>query len=238
MAVYEYNTRIRYSEIDSSGFLSPVALIDLFQNGSTFQSEDMGLGVDFLFENKRAWVLTCWQICINRLPKIGEHVTIRTWSYGIKLSLGSRNFELVDSNGERLAYANSLWAYVDTESGALVRVPQDIVEAYGKSPQIEMKCAPRKIELPNDMEKKDDFEVKYYFIDTNNHMNNEKYVLAAMEYIPEGFVIGEIRAEYKSPALLHDIVTPMVKVDDNTVTVALYDKDGNKYAAIQFLGKE
>ena len=39
--MYQYQTRIRYSELDESGHLRPEALLDYFQDCSTFQSEDL-----------------------------------------------------------------------------------------------------------------------------------------------------------------------------------------------------
>ena len=35
--MYQYQTRIRYSELDESGHLKPEALLDYFQDCSTFQ---------------------------------------------------------------------------------------------------------------------------------------------------------------------------------------------------------
>ena len=46
--MYQYQTRIRYSELDESGHLKPEALLDYFQDCSTFQSEDLGIGIEYL----------------------------------------------------------------------------------------------------------------------------------------------------------------------------------------------
>ena len=48
--MYQYQTRIRYSELDESGHLKPEALLDYFQDCSTFQSEDLGIGIGYLKE--------------------------------------------------------------------------------------------------------------------------------------------------------------------------------------------
>ena len=40
--MYEFNSRVRYSEIDHHGTLTLPALINYFQDCSTFQSEDCG----------------------------------------------------------------------------------------------------------------------------------------------------------------------------------------------------
>ena len=55
--MYEFNSRVRYSEIDHHGTLTLPALINYFQDCSTFQSEDMGLGTEVLKAEKRAWIL-------------------------------------------------------------------------------------------------------------------------------------------------------------------------------------
>lgn len=234
MATYEFETIIRYSEIDSLGYLTPSALIDLFQTTSTYQSEELGYGVEYLKENHRAWVLSYWQICIDKLPRFKDKVYVQTWSSGIRSALGNRNFVILDADRNILSYANSLWVYIDTENAHPMKPPAEMVEAYGCEPPLEMEVLSRKITLPCDMQTKDDFIVKHYFIDTNNHMNNAKYILTAMEYIPNGLQIKGIRAEYKKQALLGEILTPHVKIDGNTITVVTYDSNGNHNATIQF----
>ena len=67
--VYEFDSRVRYSEVDSQGKLTWLALMDYFQDCSVFQSESLGIGVDYLAENHQAWVLTSWQIVLNAMPK-------------------------------------------------------------------------------------------------------------------------------------------------------------------------
>jgi len=235
MAVYEYKTEIRYSEIDANGHLSPVALLDLFQNCSTFHSESLGLGVDYLKKRHRAWVLSSWQVVMNKMPYFAEKVTVKTWSYGIKYTLGFRNFVLENESGEVLCYANSLWAYVDTNTLAPVKCPAEEADKYGAEPAYPMKASARKIVVPDVLIKEPDFDVKYYFIDTNKHMNNSKYVLAAMEYLPDDFNISEIRVEYKKSATLHDTIHPYTQNIDNTFYVVMKDDDSNIYATVQFL---
>lgn len=235
MAVYQYDTVIRYSEVDSNGYLTPVALLDLFQNCTLFHSESIGHGVEYLKEKHCAWVLSSWQICMESLPKFGEKVSVKTWSYGIKYTLGFRNFALINEEGQMICYANSIWAYIDTETLSPVKCPEEEVLKYGYDEPLEMKKAPRKIAVPEHLDEKDEFEVKYYFIDTNNHMNNGKYVLAAMEYLPSDFKVSEIRAEYKKSAVIHDIIYPYTNCEDNVFTVVMKDKEGNIYAIVQFL---
>ena len=170
--MYQFTSRVRYSEINSDGSLSWVALLDYFQDSSIFHSEELDLSVDYLRENHMAWVLSSWQICVNRLPKLAEEIVIQTWPYEMKGFYGFRNFCLNDKMGNRLAYANSIWVLMDTLTGHPIKVPQDMCEKYGTNPPIPMESKGRKIRVPEIYEEKEPLVVPSFFIDTNHHMNN------------------------------------------------------------------
>ncbi|MCR5743325.1 MAG: acyl-[acyl-carrier-protein] thioesterase [Lachnospiraceae bacterium] len=235
MAIYEYTARVRYNEVDERSSLSDTALLDLLQNCSTFQCEDMGIGVEYYKEIGRAWVLSAWQIAIDRRPKLGETLRIQTWSTGIKRALGSRNYRVIDAEGQTVVSAYSLWAYIDTSTMLMAECPQNEIDLYGISEALPMKVLPRRIKLMEDMTAQEPIEVKYYFIDTNHHMNNAKYVMAAEEFLPEGFETKTIRVEYIKSARLGDVIYPRTHVSDEAVTVCMADEEGNTYATVQFL---
>ena len=90
--IYEWKSRVRYSETGEDGRLSLTGLINYFQDCSTFQSEEIGLGWKYLNERKRAWVLSSWQIELKRLPAMGENIAVRTWAHSFKGFYGGRNF--------------------------------------------------------------------------------------------------------------------------------------------------
>lgn len=232
---YEFDSRIRYSEVDSEEKLTWLALMDYFQDCSVFQSEQLQIGVDYLAEHHQAWVLTSWQICLNRMPKLTDQVTTQTWAYEMKGFYGYRNFSMNDENGERLAYANSIWALMDTQTGRPIKVPEEMAALYGMEPQIPMECDGRKIALPKECEAKDAFAVPAYFMDTNHHMNNSHYVEVALGYVAETFEIGQIRVEYRKAALCGDTMIPKVTVEEDKITVVLADPDEKPYAIVEFL---
>lgn len=83
-------------------------------------------------------------------------------------------------------------------------------------------------------EEKDSLVVPSYFIDTNHHMNNTRYVQVAMEYVPKEFRTMEVRVEYKKAAMCRDVIVPHVTIEDPRVTVALCAPDGQPYAVVVF----
>ena len=56
--MYDFKSRVRYSEVNSERQLTLPALIDYLQNCCTFQSEDMNIGVEYLEQHHAAWVLS------------------------------------------------------------------------------------------------------------------------------------------------------------------------------------
>lgn len=233
--VYEFDSRVRYSEVDSQGKLTWLSLMDYFQDCSVFQSEQLQIGVDYLAENHQAWVLTSWQICLDEMPKLADRVITQTWAYAMKGFYGYRNFCMNNENGKRLAYANSIWALMDTQTGRPIKVTDDMVQLYGMEPQLPMECDGRKIAVPEACVDKEALVVPAYFMDTNHHMNNSHYVEVALEYVPEEFATKQIRVEYRKAALCGDMMIPKVHVEETKITVVLADEDGKPYAIVEFL---
>ena len=109
--MYEVKSRVRLSEVSDNGCMTLPGIINSFQDASIFQSEDLGVGTKYLEEQKKAWVLSSWQVEILRYPKLGEEIRTCTWATGFHGFFGDRNFVMKDQNGEVTAYANSIWVY-------------------------------------------------------------------------------------------------------------------------------
>lgn len=224
--MYSYQSRIRYSELDAEGHLKIEALLDYFQDCSTFHSEDIGRGIDYLKDKHMAWVLGSWQIVVNRYPKLGEPVTVSTAPYDFKGFIGYRNFLLTDQAGDRLACANTLWTLLDTESGRPVRPTEEMLAPYILDEKLKMDYAPRKIHLPDRMEEGESILIKPHHLDTNHHVNNGQYVRMALDCLNKDCHVRQLRAEYKKQAYLHDVLTPYAAAsEEGTYVVVLKDKE-------------
>ncbi len=236
--MYSFDSRVRYSEVDSRAHITLPSIIDYFQDCSSFQSEELGVGIDYLMEQGLIWVLSSWQIESNRYPQMGEKIAVSTWPYGFKGFFGYRNFTMEDGNGELLAYANSIWTLLDLRKGKPARLPSKMQEAYQLSPQLPMECESRKVAFPEEMEGREPFPVHKYHIDTNQHVNNGKYISMAQEYLPSGFRTGKMRAEYRKAAVYENMIFPFVAGDQEKITVKLADGEGKPYAIIELEEKK
>lgn len=236
--MYTFQSRIRYSEVGVDGNLTLESLLDYFQDSSTFHSEDIGLGVEYLQERHLAWVLSAWQIIVERYPHLCENVVIGTSPYDFKGFLGYRNFLMETDAGERLACANTIWTLMDMEKMIPAKPPVEMIEGYVISDRLQMDYAPRKIAIPAGGAEQEAVQVRPHHLDTNGHVNNGQYVRIAMEYIPEHFRIRQLRAEYKKQAVLHDMMIPSVTVnaDKTLYTISLNGEDGNPYSVVELTG--
>lgn len=231
---YSFGGRIRFSEIDHTKRITLPGIVNYFQDCSIFQSEELGYGIEYLKEHRRAWVLTSWQVAVMRYPKLGEEIKTSTWATGFKGMLGNRDFSMEDSQGECLACAHSLWVYMDIEKGRPTRPAEEETEAYGTGEPLELTYAPRRIELPAGMEKLPGFPVRKSHIDTNEHVNNCQYVQMAAEAADEDRRVYGLRAEYKRSAVYGDMIIPEVYKDEKRTAVKLCDREDKPYAVIEF----
>ena len=233
--MYTFDSRVRYSEVGVDGNLTLIALLEYFQDCSTFHSEDIGLGMDYLRELNQVWMLSAWQICVNRYPRLCEHIVIGTAPYEFKGFVGYRNFVMKTQEGEVLSYANTIWSLMDLGKMTPARPSERMLAGYVLEEKYPMEYAPRKIHVPAEGERAESFVVKEHHLDTNNHVNNGQYVRMAMDYLPKDFQVGQLRVEYKNQAVLGERIHPVVAKDteESLYTISLNREDGRPYSIVE-----
>lgn len=231
--MYHYESRVRFSETDKDRKLTLEAIVDYFQDCSTFQTEDLGVGFSYLLPRNLTWVLCYWHIVVEEYPELGESVEICTIPYDFKGFLGKRNF-FMEKNGKRIVKADSLWTLLDMEKMLPVKVPEEVCKKYPQEEKIEMEYLPRKIIISGEEEKADSLVIQKHHLDCNDHVNNGQYIKMASVYLPEEFEIGQMRAEYKSQARLSDVVYPYIYREENKVVVSLCDEEKKPYVVVEF----
>ena len=212
---YTFDSRVRYSEIDHRGTMTLTAMMNHLQDCSNFQSEALGLGFRTLKEEKRAWILSYWEVEIDRYPGMGESITTGTFASEFKGLFGKRNFFIQDETGEMVLRANSIWVFMNTENGRPVKPQEADIRPYGSEEPLAMEYQGRKIRLPETGKVLEPFQVRRHHIDTNNHVNNCQYIQMAAEFLPESMQVKRLR------------------VDEGRTVVGLCDEAENVFAVIE-----
>lgn len=235
--VYTFTGRVRYSEVDEDGVMTPLSVINYLQDCSTFQSEALGVGMNWLKERGRAWFLSAWKILTDRRPVFGEEITVGTFAYGFKGIYGYRHFFIKDAAGNYIVRADSLWVFCDTgDNYAPVKVTSEYGDPYigGEEPDLGIPKLKRKLPLPDHMEPIGTVEVQRHHLDTNHHVNNAQYVAIGLE--AAGLSSSyEMQAEYRHAAVLGDVFHVKKGTDaEGAVFVSLDNEAGQPYAVLRF----
>ena len=232
--MYSFKSRIRYSEVNARKQLDISGIIDYFQDCSTFHSEDLGIGIEYLEKQNKVWVITNWHLKITRLPNIGEEITISTWPYAFNAMFGYRSFTMIDANGELIAAANSIWVLMDLEKFRPTRTSSIDIHKYVLEEAFPMEESKRKLEVPAVYTNGETFQVIKSNLDSNHHVNNGQYIKMAMEYLPSDFIYCDVLVEYRKSALLGDTICPQISQTEDKYTIVLAGTDSIPYCIIEF----
>ena len=189
----------------------------------------------FFTDNNMTQLLATRQVEVLRVPRYKEDLTVTTSIYEVMPMYGFRNTFIRDAQGQPCYRTWSMGAFVDLSTGKLARIADDAIASLTLDPKQEMDYRGRRIILPKqEGSVMESVMVMRADIDYNRHMNNANYVRIAMELLPEGFEVRDMRVEYRIAAKLGDMLTPTLYPIDGGYIVAL-DIDGQPSAIIEFL---
>ena len=226
--------RVRYSEADSSGAMSVKSVFDYLQDCCIFQSEKAGQGVNTLKEEHRAWLVAVWHLKFIRLPRLFEDIKVMTWPYKFREYFGYRCHSIETTDGEKLISGNSIWMFVNTDTGRPNKISQSQYDAYSLEDRLEMPFGSMHIKCRGDYTEGGSFKIHKYQLDTNGHTNNSQYVMMAADCLPDDFTYSEVKVVYKHEALLGDTVVSRLYTGEDKIDVELVSEDGKAFAVVEF----
>lgn len=212
---YTANYYIHYFATDIKRNLRITSLMKFFEDIAILQSESLGVGLDYYEKEKCAWVMYKWDVKVYKYPKYMDEVKIITNPNAYKRFYANRLFEVRDKNNELLAEGNSIWIFLNTESKRPSAVPELFGKLYEMNPENEI----INIENPKPPEKithEKELEVRYFDIDTNDHVNNVQYVEWALEAVPveikNDYTLTRLKTIYKKEVNLGDKITSHAEI--------------------------
>lgn len=82
--MYTYEMNAGYSVMDASLHMTVPAILDCFQDAAIFEAENGRITMEYLYNRHIVWVLSSWQIVIDRRPGLNERIKIATSPYDFK----------------------------------------------------------------------------------------------------------------------------------------------------------
>lgn len=189
----------------------------------------------FFSDNNMTQLLATRQVEVVRVPRFKEDLTVTTSIYEVMPMYGFRNTFIRDAQGQPCYRTWSMGAFVDLATGKLARIADEAIASLTLEPKQEMNYRGRRIILPmQDGTVLEPVPVMRADIDYNRHMNNANYVRIAMELLPEGFEVHDMRVEYRIAAKQGEMLTPTLYPIDGGYIVSL-DINNQPCAIIEFI---
>ncbi|GHU58693.1 acyl-ACP thioesterase [Clostridia bacterium] len=184
------------------------AIMEALQDCSNFHIDSLDNVMAYFTEHNVGMYVVYRQADIVRHPEYREKVGIATCVYECKTIFGFRNTSIVDSKGNFLVKSYVAGAFVDLSTGRPVKVPQALIDTVEMTEKVDMDYLPRKIAVDSSLFRPNDvYRVRRDYLDFNKHVNNAKYFDIAADILPD-VNYTRLRAEYRAPAKLGDVIVP------------------------------
>ncbi|HPH21091.1 MAG TPA: thioesterase, partial [Haliscomenobacter sp.] len=121
---------IRTFEIDCNQQLTVPALVRLMQETAMQQVLELNISVWDLEQYSLAWVLIRKRIDIERLPMLGEKISIHSYPTGADRVFTYRDFRVYDEAGQQIATAATTWLLMNLQTRQMSRIPADLLARF------------------------------------------------------------------------------------------------------------
>lgn len=176
---------IRSYEVDARGRAPLPTLSKFMQETAYNHANHLEFGYVHLKEKNQFWVLSRLLIRVDRYPRWGEKIHLRTWPTEVGRLFAYRDFQILDEQEKPIGAAGSGWLMLDAEK----RRPQRPIELKEKSRLFPEERAldrrPLKIQTLSEPERGPSFPVRYSDLDLYNHVNNAKYIQWILDSFPD-----------------------------------------------------
>ena len=172
-------------EVDFTLRAKAPSLIMAALNAAGRDAHNKGFGVDDLESSNRTWVLARIAIEVDRRPVQYAPYRVETWINGYTRVLSTRNFRLLDADGEPFMKIVSQWAMLDIER----RTSVDL-SLFSEAHNHYIVDAPSPIDPPGRLQGPSEAAVTtehpivYSDIDFNRHVNTNRYIEMLFDRLP------------------------------------------------------
>ena len=232
---------IHFYEIDYKRKALITRIVDFLGDIAITQSEEIGMGLEYLSRKKLGWVIYKWDITMIRYPLLNEKITVRTWPSSFRKFYAYRQFDILDESGEVIGSANSVWFLIDTLRRKPKSISNEIYAAYRISDETKECVDFGKLKPPLIVDDERNFNVRYSDIDTNKHVNNVKYIAWCLETMPLHIVLKytlhNIKVIYEKETTYGEMIkasTEVIQEDNNIICLhKIEDKEGKRLTLIK-----
>lgn len=181
-AILECNYTVMYDDINNKLEMSNVALIKYLEEPGGVQTKKI---FGSMLTPKGAWILLNWRVKKFKELYWNENFKVRTWPAKHIGPFSIRNYEVYNDKNELTAIATTKWVIMDIKEKKMVRNIDDVANRYNEWDKMVFEDDFPRLKEPKDIEYTHKYIVQRRDIDTNEHVNNVKYLEFAYEVLPK-----------------------------------------------------
>lgn len=208
MSIFTTTERVTVEDIGQNFKMTNRSFLRILQEAANQASSHVGHGISDISTTNTTWVLLNWRVKILKRAKYNDLLTIKTWAKFNKKIYSIRSFE-VYINDELIAQADSKWVFVDATSHSILKVPDEMIDAYGQDENevFETEFKDR-IKMPENLSSKYSYKTMKRDLDANHHVNNIAFLDIASEIVPNEVLLNttEMSIIYKKEIEYGEII--------------------------------
>lgn len=179
MRHYTRRFRVRHYELDSFGHVNNAVYVNYMQEAAIEASADAGFGPAWYNERGTSWVIRRLSIRYLLPAFYKDELNVKTWISDVRRATCTREYLITRANDSaRIARARVQWVYLDSITGRLARLPEEIREAFEPTnEQEELGIHIQKAQKTDDAFRyKTRRRVQTFELDTLRHVNHAVYL--------------------------------------------------------------
>ena len=171
--------RVHYYYTDYKGELKPGYLARYMHESAYHALNAFGPSYKYLKENQRGFILSKISLRMRTPIYYDDQIRVITWAAEPGMAIFHRYYQVYKRVGKSeilCAEAVTLWALVCSRTKQLLR-SSDLPDYHGTTDPDKLDfVSPRRIALPEEMNRTGTYKVEYTDLDENLHMNNSIYI--------------------------------------------------------------
>jgi len=176
LPVWTESCLVRFGAVDKSDSMTLNSIFNFFQEAAISHAEILGVGREAMAQTNQVWLLSRMSVQVDRRPRFGETVTVRTWPRGAEKLFTRRDYDILDDNGQAAVRASSSWLIVDIIKRRPLR-PQSLLENMPRNEGLDaLPVAAAAVEETTTLQKCREHPALYTDVDANGHVNNISYI--------------------------------------------------------------
>ncbi|MEI6754506.1 MAG: acyl-ACP thioesterase domain-containing protein [Paludibacter sp.] len=235
---FEKQFELRYFEMNKFGEATSTTILTLLEETAADHCFAINHSLYDLEKQNVGWVLLSGIITMDRYPNYKEKIIIRTWLSSYSTIKGIRENIIYDEKLNIIGKAKGLWVFFDILKRRPIQIFESIKEKWSfcNYESVDHNIT-KKIEPIVSTIHIKEFKANRFDMDTNQHVNNIRYLQWLIESIPDyiinNYYLYSIDGRFIAEAQYGDIILSLTEMDtsDNSFIHTIKSQKNNLVCA-------